>query len=169
MPTESISFKDMHLQPFRMKVVESALDTYTEVSKNTPVTTQLPGGKALVMNLIGVYLSYVAGVSLDNGDGIELHIADRSHAAIQGMSTPGVIISDGEFYQVKGDAGGLMAKRLKYYNLSDGNGKGYIYPHALMWLAVEGTGQALVMRVDMSLLFTLTMVKAAELVGALQS
>lgn len=156
---------DKFPQLLRVRVIESAANTFTQTEQPTP-TTSIGNGKALVMEILRVIFSLepgdgatgsVAGIHLSEasktvwiGPGDNDHIASRRVAII--ITTSGL----------------LADERIKPYELNDGGGNGLLVASKSLWLGIIGGSQAAALTGGCDILYRMKEVDAAELVGILQ-
>lgn len=157
--------KDKYPNFFKMDVVESALNTYTEKH----YSTNIPDG--YVMNVIKVWaVSANPSVVDEDATAVKWQIATSPQTDVERLSAAGIWWRDVKDVEVfdSGATDGTVAitkaqSNVNCYDFSDGQGHGRLLAAADLYLGVVSDANTAVKWADVWLEYTLVKVPAAEL------
>lgn len=159
--------KDVNPQLFRMAVVESAVGTYTEAQFNTNISNVPQGNSIMVMEILKIFLEFGVDNNVEDSS-YRVHVADRSHSAVQSWNTPGIIARSTIETQVV-TSGGMANQTPKVIDLSDGNGNGLLYARSTIFLACIGVTQTAAGGAQASILYRWKKIPVTEYIGIVES
>lgn len=162
------SGRDIYPQFLRGLVTETAVNTYTQGEINTPVPTNLPNGKKLVMNILKAFTNWQPHTDLDSGDVLSIMINDRPSTAMMLMSQPGVLVYDEQRFMISGASGARQVRLLKVYDFTDGAGHGVLYARSKIYLAIQGASLGAAQALNVALLYTLVPITSDEYIGLVE-
>lgn len=157
---------DIYPQFLRMKVVESAANTFTEEEYPTAVPVHQGPGKVLVMNVLKIIINLGTGDMAD-GDIIQASIYDRTRTEMPGNADSGVLIYAQRTSKLTTE-GAHNYQDPVVLDLSDGNGHGILFARKNIYIAVKGTSQANPMTCVAQVVYTLAEISTEEYIGIAQ-
>jgi len=163
---------DVKPQFFRGYVIQSAANTYTEKAWTTPVIPSLGKGKALVMELLKIFLNMDPAEIIDAAASqVHCHIADRSDTTIRGWDQSHILASYKEVIRTVDTAatdGTIVARSTAgniVFDLTDNNGNGVLFAKKEVYIAINSGVQVSTKTATFAILYRLVEVSAEELIG----
>ncbi len=150
------------------RLTETAANTFSQVSANTPVVHSLQNGRALVMEILR--LSCTAATTTIGGDADEVNgsISERSRATVGQDSDSDTLahFSSGiHRFTTSGATKSLRALQSNSKDHTDGAGNGSLFAEREMFFQSLGVSQAAATVLDFKILYRLVEVSAVELLG----
>lgn len=162
-------FKDVQPQWLSLgSVTETAANTFTQGSCDTPIVMQLGNGKAMVMELLKIQVlvtppSILAATQCT----VNWYVASKSMSSSPLLSEPSLIAFDQEM--VVGQAaitpGAPHFQVMKTYDLQDANGRGIICGSRHLYMGILGANNGAAKNIQGRILYRLIEVNAQELIG----
>lgn len=159
--------RDEHPQWYRLQVVESAANTYTEESIPTSLPINAGNGKMMVANLLKIFVHSKSG-DMVNADEKGYSIHDREKTDLESYDSAGVLVRD-TVNSILTVEGANILNNTRVYDLSDGNGHGVLFAKERIFFGIRGIGQGAALSAEFGILFTLKEVTAEELIGIISS
>lgn len=153
---------DQYPQMMRIKIDESAANTFTDKKVDTPVMEAI-NGKFHIMNIIRVWTKTTAG-DMVAGDQCAIALYDRARTVFPGMGDEGCIAADTDAAQISTN-GGNLKKMGRWHDLSDGNGHGHLYAKRSIYAGIQGTSQGSALSGEICIQYTMVTVSAEEYIG----
>lgn len=158
---------DVNPQILRFSASESAANTFTQKEIDIPVT-RLGNGRLLVMNIISIRVEPDVG-TLGDADIFEWAITSSSKTTMPLYNSGDTIVHD-KTQMIVGAAGQVFLKSMNFdYNLSDGQGNGFLVANDQIYVQVQGTSQTNAMTLRGIILYTMREVSAEEFIGIVRS
>jgi len=158
---------DVNPQFLSLKVVESGAATFTEAKINTPVLPQFSSSKALVMEILKVWFTINKWDGADE-DFVGIQLTKQSATAILLDDDPDRIVgvrdkvqfvTSGVSQMILSPFGGVI------YDLTDGDGNGFLVASKELFLSILGTSQASAITGTVKILYRLKQVGIKEYIG----
>lgn len=166
---------DVNPQLLYVRVDQTVVNTFTQASVKTPITTQLPNGQALVMEILKVYITttYMEIKALTAQD-MSWGVYGTSRSALD-ASRNDSYVNDGkviqQVYPRTAEGFVLESRKMVSYDLTDGNGNGMLHAGQDIFIGIStaGCNAGAFHTAEAKILYRLKQVGANELIGMLRN
>lgn len=167
---------DIKPQFLRASVIQSAVNAFTNKPMNTPVVPNVGNGKALVMEILKIFMRLSPSDVVNAVEALtRASLSINLPTIINSWDTPGMIgrIENGKriFDSAATDATVALNSGTGFgqvvYDLTDGNGNGYLVGSKLLHLSIDSSANIVEKGAETAVLFRLIQVTAIEFAGIL--